>query len=134
MQARCQCGSLTATIVDDAEAMTVLCHCFDCQRRSGSPFGVMAYFPTEAVTIAGQATRYVRQTDAGNSYSNGFCTTCGSTLFSTPGKYPEMIGIALGALGNPAFPPPARSVYEQSRHPWVMLPKTMPRHSRGRDS
>ena len=114
--------------------MTVLCHCLDCQRRSGSPFGVMAYFPAEAVAISGNASRYVRQTDAGSTYSNGFCPTCGSTVFSIPGKYPEMIGIALGALADPTFPPPARSVYEQSRHAWVALPDTMPRHPRGRNS
>jgi hypothetical protein len=134
MQAHCQCGSLTATIADEAEPMTVLCHCLDCQRRSGSPFGVMAYFPAEAVAIAGQATRYIRQTDTGNTYSNGFCPTCGSTLFSIPGKYPDMIGIALGALADPAFPQPDRSVFEQTRHAWVKLPETMPRHPRGRDS
>jgi len=134
MQARCQCGALTAAIADDAEAMTVLCHCLDCQRRSGSPFGVMAYFPAEAVTVAGEATRYTRHTDAGNTYSNGFCPACGSTLFSIPGRYPDMIGIAVGTLTDPDFPPPARSVYEQSRHAWVTLPESMPRHSRGRDS
>jgi len=134
MQASCQCGSLSATIADDAEAMTVLCHCLDCQRRSGSPFGVMAYFSAQAVTIAGEATRYVRRTDAGNTYTNGFCPTCGSTLFSVPGKYPDLIGIALGALADPSFPQPARSVFEQSRHAWVTLPEGMPRHPRGRDS
>jgi len=114
--------------------MTVLCHCLDCQRRSGSPFGVMAYFPAGAVSIAGEASRYTRPTDAGSTFTNGFCPTCGSTVFSLPGKYPDMIGIALGALADPSFPPPARSVYEQSRHPWVILPETMPRHPRGRDS
>jgi len=134
MEARCQCGALTATIADRAEAMTVLCHCLDCQRRSGSPFGVMAYFPADAVSVSGEATHFTRRTDSGNTYSNGFCPTCGSTLFSRPGKYPDMIGIAVGTLADPAFPPPARSVYEQSRHAWIGLPDTMPRHPGGRDS
>ncbi|BBC72418.1 aldehyde-activating protein [Altererythrobacter sp. B11] len=114
--------------------MTVLCHCLDCQRRSGSPFGVMAYFPAGSVVITGPATEYRRETDSGAYYVHGFCPACGSTVFSRPGKYPEMIGIAVGALADPAFPMPARSVYEQSRHSWVMLPEAMPRHPRGRDS
>jgi hypothetical protein len=121
-------------IADEAQAMTVLCHCLDCQRRSGSPFGVMAYFPAEAVAIEGHATRYERRADAGNTFTNGFCPNCGSTLFSLPGKYPELVGISLGTMADPSFPPPARSVYEQSRHPWVTLPEDMPRHPRGRDS
>jgi hypothetical protein len=134
MQARCQCGALTATIAEDAEAMTVLCHCLDCQRRSGSPFGVMAYFPAEAVAIVGEATRYERRTDGGNTFINGFCPNCGSTLFSLPGKYPDLVGISVGTMADPSFPQPARSVYEQSRHFWVTLPEDMPRHPRGRDS
>ena len=134
MQARCQCGALSATIDDDAQAMTVLCHCLDCQRRSGSPFGVMAYFQREAVLLPRQGRQYTRRTDRGDVFTNGFCERCGSTVYALPGRYPDLIGIALGALADPAFPPPARSVYEQSRHVWVGLPDTIPSHPRGRDT
>ena len=60
MQASCQCGSLTATIDDGAEPMVVMCHCIDCQKRSGSPFGSMAYYPEDGVAIAGEAREYSR--------------------------------------------------------------------------
>ena len=80
MQASCQCGSLTATIADGAEATTVVCHCIDCQKRSGSPFGAMAYYPDDAVSIGGEAREYSRPTDSGKTYTTGFCSTCGSTL------------------------------------------------------
>jgi len=134
MQARCQCGGLSAQIDDGAQAMTVLCHCLDCQRRTGSPFGVMAYFPREAVTFSGPARDYERKTDQGDIYTNGFCPCCGSTVYTLPARYPDMIGIAVGALANPHFPPPDRSVFEQSRHSWVGLSIGMPAHSRGRDT
>ena len=134
MQAHCQCGKLSAEIDDAAAAMTVLCHCKDCQRRSGSPFGVMAYYDAAAVTLSGVATEYARATDTGSTFTTGFCPACGSTVYARPGKYPDMIGIALGALADPAFPPPARSVYERSRHAWIGLPDTMPRHPMGRDT
>ncbi|MFB0611162.1 GFA family protein [Aurantiacibacter poecillastricola] len=134
MRAHCQCGKLSADISDDAQAMTVLCHCTDCQRRSGSPFGVMAYYDAAAVTLVGEATEYERATDSGSTFTTGFCPNCGSTVYARPGKYPGMIGIAVGAFADPSFPAPVRSVYEQSRHPWVGLPDTMPRHPMGRDS
>jgi hypothetical protein len=134
MQAHCQCESLSAEVDDDAKAMTVLCHCRDCQRRSGSPFGVMAYFPNEAVRISGEAREFTRQTDEGNSYTNGFCPTCGSTLYGRASKYPALTGISLGTIADPDFPMPARSVFEQSRHAWVSIPAGMPRHMRGRES
>jgi len=134
MKARCQCGSLTAAIADDARAMIVLCHCLDCQRRSGSPFGEIAYYPEEAVELSGEAREFTRPTDMGNSFITGFCPTCGSTLYARASKYPEILGITVGTIADPAFPPPARSVYEQSRHPWLPMPSGLPRHLRGRDS
>ena len=134
MLATCQCGSLTATIADDAEPMTVLCHCRDCQRRSGSPFGVIAYFASAAVNITGEAREFSRETDSGNRLTNGFCPTCGSSLFFNASKYPDITGISLGTIADPAFPAPLRSVYEQSRHHWVVLPDGMTSHPRGRDS
>ena len=133
MQASCQCGRLTATIDDGAEPMIVLCHCIDCQKRSGSPFGEMAYFATDAVAIEGNAHEYARPTDAGNTYTNGFCPTCGSTLFGIASKYPGITGISVGTISDPHFPPPTRSVYEQTRHRWLEMPPNLPGFVRGRD-
>ncbi|MFC3097578.1 GFA family protein [Alteraurantiacibacter palmitatis] len=134
MKASCQCGALSAHIDDAANPMTVLCHCRDCQRRSGSPFGVIAYFPDEAVSLHGKAQEYTRPTDAGNTFTSGFCATCGSTLYARASKYPGITGITVGTLADPGFPMPNRSVFEISRHAWVILPEAMPRHPRGRDS
>ena len=134
MQASCQCGNLTAQIADAAEPMIVLCHCLDCQRRSGSPFGEIAYYPAEAVTLSGEAREFSRPTDAGNAFTTGFCPTCGSTLYARASKYPDILGVTVGTIADPAFPLPARSVYEQSRHSWLEMPAGVPRHPRGRDS
>lgn len=134
MKARCQCGQLTAEVSGDAEPMTVLCHCRDCQRRSGSPFGTIAYYPVESVAISGEATEFTRPTDEGNSFTSGFCPQCGSTVYARASKYPGIAGVTVGAFADPHFPQPARSVYEQSRLEWISLPEGMLRHPRGRDS
>ena len=134
MKASCQCGKLTATVADGAAAMTVLCHCLDCQRRTGCPFGTIAYFPQEAVAISGTPREFTRPTDAGNTFTTGFCAECGSTLYAKASRMPEITGITVGTLADPAFPAPVRSVYEQSRHDWVPLPQGLAHHPRGRDS
>jgi len=133
-KAQCQCGQLTAEVSGDAEAMTVLCHCVDCQRRSGSPFGTIAYYPEGSVSIAGEAREFTRLTDAGSSFTNAFCPDCGSSVYARAGKYPAILGVMVGAFADPGFPAPARSVFEQSRLAWTQLPDTIPRHPRGRDS
>lgn len=134
MRASCQCGNLTGEIADGADPMTVLCHCFDCQRRSGSPFGEIAYYPAGCVSLDGEAREYTRRTDEGNDFTSGFCPTCGSTVYAKASKYPDLIGITVGTFADPNFPLPARSVYEQSRHPWIAMPPEVPRHPRGRNS
>jgi len=134
MQASCLCGALTAEIADRGEPTTILCHCRDCQRRSGSPFGVMAYYPDDALAITGDAREFTRSADSGKRFTTGFCPTCGSTLYARGERLPGVTGIAVGTLADPAFPVPHRSVYEQSRHDWIALPAGMARHPRGRDS
>jgi hypothetical protein len=45
-----------------------------------------------------------------------------------------MVGVTVGAIGDPAFGRPARSVYEQSRHHWIELPAAIEGYTRGSDS
>lgn len=134
MLARCQCGSLTASIDDDAEPTVVMCHCIDCQRRSGSQFGSIAYYPRDSVSFAGEAREFTRATDSGSTFTTGFCPQCGSTVYARSGRMPEIVGVTAGTIADPTFPQPVRSVYEQSRHHWIALPDTMSHHPRGRDS
>ncbi len=134
MQASCQCGSLSATIADGAEATVVVCHSIDCQRRSGSQFGSIAYYPVDQVSITGEAREFSRVTDSGNSFTTGFCPACGSTVYASASRMPQIVGVTVGTLADPSLPPPTRSVYEQSPHHWIAIPETTARHPRGRDS
>jgi hypothetical protein len=134
MQASCQCGNLKAEIAEGAEPAVVMCHCIDCQKRSGSQFGSIAYYPSDQVTVSGEAGEFSRATDSGNTFTTGFCRTCGSTVYARASRIPDVIGITVGTIADPLFPQPARSVYEQSKHHWIELPGEMARHARGRDS
>ena len=134
MQASCQCGNLTAEIADGAKPTVVACHCIDCQKRSGSQFGSIAYYPSNEVTVSGEACEFSRPTDSGNTFTTGFCPTCGSTVYARANRMPEIVGVTVGTIADPTFPPPLRSVYEQSRHHWIELPADTQGFVRGRDS
>ncbi|HMP46490.1 MAG TPA: GFA family protein [Sphingopyxis sp.] len=110
----------------------VACHCIACQRRSGSPFGVLAYYPAEQLRIDGDAKRFERPTDEGNRFETFFCPECGSTVYAKAGKHPSMLGVAVGAIADPDFQPPVRSVWEQSMHRWVQMPGDAQHFPRGR--
>ena len=132
MQARCQCGQLVAEIADSQPAV-VACHCLACQRRSGSPFGVLAYYPAQDVTISGQAQRYERRADSGDAFENFFCPVCGSTVYVKTARHPTGVGVPVGAFADPTFAAPIRSVWEQSRHPWVEVTTAAAHLPRGRE-
>ena len=99
-----------------------MCHCLACQKRTGSVFGVQARFRREQVAIAGQASRFTRLADSGNSVSFHFCPTCGSTVYWELSGAPGFIAVAVGAFADRDFPQPRHSVYEARRHAWVSIP------------
>jgi hypothetical protein len=119
--AACSCGALT--VATEGEPYVVsMCHCTACQRRTGAPFGVGAYFKLAQVRIDGEHHRWSRRGASGGALTNHFCPTCGSNTFWTTDGHPDGIGIGVGSFANAHFPPPVRSVWEAHRHDWVEPP------------
>jgi hypothetical protein len=77
------CGQLTASCSGDP-AQVSLCHCLACQRRTGSTYGIAAFFLRENVVVAGEAKAYSRSSDSGYPVSFYFCPHCGSTFTGSP--------------------------------------------------
>src|SRR5690242_10826267 len=126
-QASCCCGQLRLTCEGEPVRISV-CHCLDCQRRTGSVFGMQARYTPGQIAIEGRSTEYVRPGDSGDSITFRFCPDCGSTVYWTLAGDPAVIAVAVGAFADPGFPPPRRSVYERRRHAWVALPDAVVEH------
>jgi hypothetical protein len=121
-EASCSCGQLRITCAGEPVRIS-MCHCLECQKRTGAPFGVQARFPRAQVTkIEGKAKEFVRVGDEGNRITLHFCPACGSTLYWTLSGFPDLVAVAVGNFADPAFPAPRISVYERRRHPWVAVP------------
>jgi hypothetical protein len=120
-EAACSCGKLRVTAEGEPVRIS-MCHCLACQRRTGSAFGIQARFPADRVRVVGRHTEYRRTSDAGEERTFRFCPECGATVFYTSEGAPDVIAVPVGAFADPSFPPPAVSVYESRRHPWVSVP------------
>ena len=118
--ASCRCGQLTATCEGEPVRVSV-CHCLACQQRSGSAFAVQARWPATQVVIEGPSKGWTRVADSGDSITFNFCPNCGSTVHFAGGNSPDLIAIPVGAFADPGFPPPAFSVWEEHKHPWVAI-------------
>jgi hypothetical protein len=126
-RAHCSCGALSITTTGEPLRVSV-CHCTECQRRTGSVFGVQARFAKASVTIEGVSTAYTRSGDSGGRVTFHFCPACGSTVYYEIERVPDAVGVAVGAFADRTFPPPRVSVYEARMHPWVGLPVDVEHH------
>jgi len=121
--AACSCGQLTVTM-DGKPASVGACSCRECQKSTGSVFGISSYWPkTAVVEIKGKSTVWRRGSDAGRWVDSYFCPTCGSTLYWYAEALPDVIGIAAGNFADPNFEPPTYAVWSETQHPWVKFPE-----------
>lgn len=118
--ASCACGQLVAT-VEGEPVRTSVCHCHDCQKRTGSVFGTQARFPQDRVTINGRSRAFTRRGDSGSEIRFNFCPDCGSTVYYQLQQLPDLVAIAVGCFADSTFPAPRVSVYERRMHPWVQV-------------
>lgn len=127
--ASCSCGQLRIVVRGEPRGVGV-CHCLECQRRTGSVFAALASF-TAPYEVFGTATEYLRTGDDGARFRFRFCPICGTTVFHTEEGYEQTsVGVAVGAFADPTFPAPRVSVYNCRRHPWVRLPPGIESHEK----
>jgi hypothetical protein len=129
--AQCSCGALRVEAEGEPVAV-VACHCRECQRRTGSVFGVGAYYERARIRMSGQSSVYVRDAAEGRKFRTHFCPRCGTSLCWETDRHPAQVGIAVGGFCDPDFRAPSRSVWEQTKHHWISLPPELQHYSQGR--
>lgn len=120
-KASCACGGLTVTARGEP-VHVYACSCVDCQRTTGTAFYYGAVFPNADVTIAGEHRLWRHYGDSGRWQDNGFCVTCGATVFARGEAFPDVIGISAGCFADPSFPAPSVVYWASRRHAWLGFP------------
>jgi hypothetical protein len=127
--AQCHCGSLRA-ITSGEPLLVGICHCKACQRRTGAIASNVAGFAKTQVTIEGETKVFAREGQSGRKVRFYFCPKCGTSLYWEADARPDFHILAVGAFGDPNFPEPSVSIFEESRHAWTLLPDGM-KHFQG---
>jgi hypothetical protein len=124
--AQCSCGAVKVRCAGEPLSVSI-CHCQECKRRTGSAFGIAAFFNAGDVQIEGKSSSYTRPSESGFEVAFHFCHACGSTVYWFPKRLPDLIAVASGAFGDTDFPVPTQSVYEWARCSWLdeEIPKRM---------
>lgn len=124
-EASCSCGRIRLRCKGEPVRISV-CHCLDCQKRTGSAFAAQARFPRDSVEVFGEPSTYARKGDEGSVATFRFCGNCGATVWYTNDTDSANIAVALGAFADPSFPQPRFSVYEERKHAWVAFREAEP--------
>jgi len=121
-EASCACGQLKIRCVGDPKVVAI-CHCLDCQRRTGSAFSVHAWFASNQVTLPGSGfSRFSRKANSGREVRFCFCSNCGGTVFWEADLRPDYVAVAVGAFADPTFAAPTEVYFKERSHqlggPW----------------
>ena len=129
-QARCQCGDLTVTVLGPPRS-AVACHCTDCQRRTGSAFGISIVFDLADVTVkAEDCGTYQRISDGGETVQQRFCRPCGTTVLWQADVHPGLIVVAGGAFDDTSWVAPAFHAWTRTGQDWFHRSGDLPRYAR----
>jgi len=118
----CACGSVRYEVSGDPLRISV-CHCKDCQRRTGSAFGIGCVFSRDAVRLLqGAMKTFERTSNAGNRVRMHFCPGCGTTVLWDLEVLPQATGIAGGTFDDTSWIEPRLHVWTKSAHNWMTFP------------
>lgn len=119
--AHCACGTTSVKVTGEPEIHNV-CHCNNCKKRTGSAFGISAYFLKQHVLAICGPTSIYRFCHADQNQERHFCSLCGTTLFWYISSLPNLIGIAGGCFSDDPLGVPNMEVMHANKVSWLKLP------------
>lgn len=109
--------------------MIYACHCTDCQKRSGSAFGLSMWVPRAAIEVTrGDAGLNVSTTQDGRVRHTRICAACATRLWSEPQKRTEIAIVRAGTLDDTSWLRPVAHLWTRSAQPWFEFPPGVPRY------
>ncbi len=129
----CACGAARYSCSGNP-IVSYVCHCTDCQKRTGSAFGVSVQVPAESVKLEqGDLRKRQRTAASGNIVTSLFCPECGTTVMSFSHARANIRVIAAGTLGDPSWVPILAHTWTGSAVPWFQFPSEIENFSAAPD-
>src|ERR1700730_4418551 len=117
----CQGGSVSSTL-PAGPIRAIACHCKECQRQSGSAFGMSMLVKEESLAVTGLTKRFTRIAESGNENTGVFCPDCGVRIYQIPKYIQGMLALKPGTLDDTSWLRPSYFVWMKSAQGWVPVP------------
>jgi hypothetical protein len=124
-QGGCQCGAIRYRVEGEPVAVAI-CHCAECQRQSGSAFGMSFVVPKEAFQMTrGSVKTFTRASDSGRPVLCAFCPECGTRIYHEVRYAEGVINVKPGTLDDPSILQPTIEAWTRRKHAWLGLPSDL---------
>jgi hypothetical protein len=121
---QCLCGDIRFEY-DGPLGPVVLCHCKQCQRGHGSAFSASA--PAQAIRMQWLAgSDRIKEYASSPGKYRGFCSGCGSQLYSRVDAIPAIVRLRVGAIDQPLGKGAAQHVYVAAQSDWFEITDSLP--------
>ncbi len=131
LEGSCHCGAVRFTVQSHTPQPYMLCYCSICRKTaggSGAAINLMGEASTLAIEGEDNLTVYrARDPSAADGRSPAkrhFCKTCGSALFVSDPRWPELVHPHASAIDTPLPQPTERAhIMLESKASWVRVPE-----------
>ncbi len=119
----CQCGHVRYSIAGEGYRLNI-CHCRDCQRQSGSAFGMSLIIKPDAFHLdSGELRKFLVRADSGREKTCAFCPDCGVRIYNASSS---LTALKAGTLDDTSRLMPDAHYWTTRKQQWTRLPSDIP--------
>jgi hypothetical protein len=118
----CQCSEIRYEYTGNPIEIYI-CHCKECQKQSGSAFGISVEVTRENFKVThGIPKFWRRKANSGTSVNCAFCANCGTRPWHEPDAESRTLSIKGGTLDQPIDVSKAIHLWVSRKLPGVIIP------------
>ena len=118
----CICGRVRY-VVTDLPLAVLMCHCRNCQQRTGSAFSLsMLTFRKDFAVVAGETLWRDLPGGSGALHRQHICTECLARTHTEMLAHPDIINVRPGTLDDPTAVTPIAQIWTSLARPWAIAP------------
>ena len=126
LRASCLCQGV-AFVINGPVKDLLYCHCSMCRKIHGSAFRARGRVRTQDISwVKGEGLVKFYESSPGEH--RGFCSVCGSNIFTKFTARPYEVGLSLGILDDDPGSRPLCHVFVASKAPWHEITDTLPQY------
>lgn len=126
----CQCGDIRYEVMGTSKQL-VVCHCTDCQRQSGSAFGMTLVVKKEDFRLTqGELKTFMSKSTAGRAKLGAFCPECGTRIYHKLEWRKGRVSVKPGTLDDTSILKPDIHIWTGRKQPWITIPDDVEAHDK----